>query len=86
VSVPPGHAADVAGPSDEELAEWLSEHTQVDLREVEAGLEEGRRRREFVVSELIDAGYEGDELLVLVVHLTGLTLGEARALILRHLR
>jgi hypothetical protein len=83
VSVPPGYAADVAEPTDEELAEWLAEHAHVDLDEVRAGLEEGRRRRAFVVAELIEAGYEGDELLVLVVHLTGLTLDEARALIAR---
>jgi len=86
VGVVRDHTAAIAEPTDEELAEWLAEHAHVDLEEVEAGLDEGRRRREFVVAELIDAGWEGDELLVLVVHLTGLTLDEARALVARHSR
>ena len=85
MSVRQARATGVAGPTDAELARWLAQHTDTDVRDVEAGLEDGRRRRDFVVSELLDAGYEGDELVVLTVHLTGLPLDDARALIARHL-
>ena len=69
------------GPTDAELARWLADNMHVDVRKVEAELEEGRRRREFVVAELLEAGYAGVELLGLVVHLTGLPVADARALI-----
>ena len=70
-----------AGATDAELARWLADNMHVDVRRVEAELEEGRRRREFVVAELLEAGYSGDELLGLVLHLTGLPVADARALI-----
>jgi hypothetical protein len=66
---------------EEEAVGWLVEHTELDTEEVEKGLEEGRLRREAVVFELVDAGLTGDELLKMVVALTGLPASEARELI-----
>jgi hypothetical protein len=60
---------------------WLAETTGLDVREVEAGFEEGERRRRVVVDELLEAGLEGQELLDLVIRLTGLPLEEAVELI-----
>ena len=66
---------------EEEAVGWLVEHTELDTEEVEKGLEEGRRRREAVVFELVDAGLTGRELVEMVVALTGLPAHEARELI-----
>ena len=71
-------------PPDAELAEWLAARTGMPLDQVERSLEEGARRREFVVSELLEAGVRGGELLELVVRLTGLDDAGARALIAAH--
>ena len=60
---------------------WLAEATQSDPQEVAAELDEGERRRTFVVDELLDAGYRNGELLELAVRLTGLDDSHARALI-----
>ena len=43
----------------DETVGWLAEHTDLELDEVEKGLEEGRLRRHAVVFELVDAGYTG---------------------------
>lgn len=71
-------------PHDAEAAAWLAERTDTSLEEVERSLDEGARRREFVVVELIEAGVTGRELLELVVRLTGLDDASARALIAAH--
>jgi hypothetical protein len=65
----------------DETASWLAEATQRDPGEVAAELDEGVRRRTFVVDELIDAGYRNGELVELAVRLTGLDDLQARALI-----
>ena len=67
---------------EQEAVGWLAEHTGLDLEEVERGLEEGNRRRQAVVRELVEAGYTGRELVALVASLTGLPPREARELIL----
>jgi hypothetical protein len=66
---------------DQTIARWLAVHTDADVIQVETELAEGELRREFVVDELIAAGYEGSELLDLTARLTGLTTGGAKALI-----
>ena len=71
-------------PRDEETAAWLAARTGMPLDQVERGLDEGARRREFVVCELLEAGVRGGELLELVVRLTGLDDASARALISAH--
>ena len=68
-------------PADEDLAAWLAAESGTPLDQVTRGLEEGTRRREFVVEELLEAGVTGAELLGLVVRLTGLDEAEARELI-----
>jgi hypothetical protein len=67
--------------ADDDPASWLADATQSDPSEVAAELEEGERRRTFVVDELLEAGYRDGELLELVVRLTGLDDVHARALI-----
>jgi len=67
--------------TDDDPASWLAEATQSDPTEVAADLDEGERRRVFVVDELIDAGYRNGELLELAVRLTGLGDLQARRLI-----
>ena len=62
-------------------AAWLAAATDSDPTEVAAELDEGERRRTFVVDELIEAGYRDGELLELVARLTGLDDPPARALI-----
>jgi hypothetical protein len=59
-------------PEEHEIAAWLANQTKTDPEQVQA---------EFVVDELIDAGYAGGELVDFVVRLTGLTDAAARALI-----
>ena len=71
-------------PPDEELAAWLASRTGAPLDEVGRELDEGTRRRAFVVDELLEAGLTGPELLDLVVRLTGLDEAGARALIVAH--
>jgi hypothetical protein len=66
---------------DQTIARWLAVHTDADVIQVETELAEGELRREFVVDELLAAGYEGSELLDLAARLTGLTTGGAKALI-----
>jgi hypothetical protein len=66
---------------EDDPATWLAEATQSDPGEVAAELDEGDRRRSFVVDELIDAGYRNGELLELAVRLTGLDDLQARGLI-----
>ncbi len=67
--------------ADGELTSWLADHTDTDADQVAAELEMGARRRAFVVGELIEAGFEGAELLELVIQLTGIERVEAQALI-----
>ncbi len=59
---------------------WLADATGDDSSRVAAELELGERRREFVVDELLDAGYTGEQLLDYVVRLTGLDIRQARSL------
>jgi len=66
---------------DDNPAAWLATATDGDPTEVAAELDEGERRRTFVVDELLDAGYEGGQLLELVERLTGLDDAQARLLI-----
>lgn len=68
-------------PVQDELSSWLAAQTHSDLEQVEAELELGERRRAFVVDELAEAGFTGAELLDLVMRLTGLDRGGAKALI-----
>src|SRR2546425_10299794 len=65
----------------DDSAAWLAAATGRDPTDVAAELDEGARRRVFVVDELLDAGYRDGELLELVERLTGLDDGQARALI-----
>jgi hypothetical protein len=66
---------------DHELADWLAARTDTDTSQVAAELELGRRRREHVVDELVEAGFTGSELLDHVVRLTGVDRSTARSLI-----
>lgn len=66
---------------DHELADWLAARTDTDAAQVAAELELGRRRREFVVDELVEAGFTGSELLEHVVRLTGVDRAAAKSLI-----
>jgi hypothetical protein len=66
---------------DQTIARWLAAHTEADVIQVETELAEGELRREFVVDELLAAGYEGSELLDFTARLTGLTSAVAKALI-----
>ena len=68
-------------PVQHELASWLAAQTHSNPEQVEAELELGERRRAFVVDELAEAGFTGAELLDLVMRLTGLDRGSAKALI-----
>ena len=68
-------------PEDQTIAKWLAVHLEADLSQVERELDEGRLRREFVVDELLAAGFEGAELLDLTTRLTGLTNTGAKTLI-----
>jgi hypothetical protein len=67
--------------AEHEAAEWLADKTGAPLEEVERELDEGARRRDFVVNELVEAGVTGPELLDLVVRLTGVDEAAARDLI-----
>jgi hypothetical protein len=67
--------------ADENEIAWLIEQTGQSREEVERGLQEGRLRRRAVVTELLEAGLHGAELLQMVVRLTGLPEDEARRLI-----
>ena len=67
--------------ADEDEIAWLVEQTGQSREEVERGLQEGSLRRRSVVSELLDAGLRGEELLQMVVRLTGFPEEEARKLI-----
>jgi hypothetical protein len=67
--------------ADNDPASWLADATDSDPQTVAEELDEGARRRTFVVDELLDAGYRDGELLELVVRLTGLDDVNARALI-----
>ncbi|HLM34266.1 MAG TPA: hypothetical protein VK278_00670 [Gaiellaceae bacterium] len=66
---------------DPEEIRWLAETTGLDVREVQEGFEKGDLRRKVVVDELLEAGLEGQELLELVIRLTGLSRAEAIRLI-----
>ncbi len=66
---------------DHNLATWLAAQTHTASEQVEAELELGERRREFVADELIEAGFTGSELHEFVMRLTGLGNAAARALI-----
>jgi hypothetical protein len=67
--------------SDRDPAAWLAAATGKDAADVAAELEEGARRRTFVVNELIEAGFRDRELLDLVMRLTGLDTAQASELI-----
>lgn len=69
---------------DPQVTRWLAAKLGVEPSAVAAELDEGARRRAFVVDELIEAGLEGAALLEGVVRLTGLAVGDARALIGAH--
>lgn len=68
-------------PADPGLASWLAAQGDVDPRQVSAELDVGARRRAFVVDELVDAGFEGSQLVELTMQLTGVDGTEAQALI-----
>ena len=70
--------------ADEDLAEWLAAATGAPPDEVQRELDEGRRKRDFVAGELIEAGLTGTELFQRVLRLTGLDEAAARALIAAH--
>ena len=70
-----------AEPVEPGLASWLAAQGDVDREQVAAELEVGARRRTFVVDELVEAGFEGAELLALTMGLTGLDTTDAQALI-----
>jgi hypothetical protein len=57
------------GPHD--LTPWLADATSTSPEQVEEELEEGDRRRAFVVNELVEAGFAGSMLLLQVIKLTG---------------
>ena len=63
------------------LTSWLADQNAVDAEQVEAELEVGARRRAFVVDELVDAGFDGAQLVELTMGLTGLDSAGAHALI-----
>ena len=63
------------------LTSWLAAQGDVDREQVAAELEVGARRRTFVVDELVEAGFEGAELLALTMGLTGLETTDAQVLI-----
>ena len=71
-------------PVDQEVVAWLAARTGAPPADVEHDLEEGARKRAFVVDELIEAGVTGTELLDLVVRLTGVDEATARSLIAAH--
>ena len=66
---------------DEDVAVWLAAATGMDPDEVAADLELSRWRREFVVHELVDAGYDREQAVDLVARLTGTGEHEARTLV-----
>jgi hypothetical protein len=66
---------------DEDVAVWLAAATGMDPDEVAADLELSRWRRDFVVHELVDAGYDREQAVDLIVRLTGTAEQEARALV-----
>jgi hypothetical protein len=68
-------------PVDEDVAVWLAAATGMDPGEVAADLELSRWRREFVARELVEAGYEREPAVELVVRLTGTAEHEARLLV-----
>jgi hypothetical protein len=68
-------------PAEPGLTSWLAAQGDVDREQVAAELEVGARRRTFVVDELVEAGFEGAELLALTMGLTGLETTDAKALI-----
>ena len=70
-----------AKPVEPGLTSWLAAQGDVDREQVAAELEVGARRRRFVVDELVEAGFEGAELLALTMGLTGLDTTDAQALI-----
>ena len=70
-----------AEPVEPGLTSWLAAQGDVDREQVAAELEVGARRRTFVVDELVEAGFEGAELLALTMGLTGLDTTDAQALI-----
>ncbi len=67
------------GPHD--LTPWLADATSTSPEQVEEELEEGERRRAFVVNELVEAGFAGSMLLLQVIKLTGVDDVTAHALI-----
>ena len=67
--------------NDQDAIDWLAEHTGQARDAIEEGFEKGRLRRRAVVTELVEAGMVGRELLGMVVRLTGLPPDEARQLI-----
>lgn len=71
----------MAPEANHDVAAWLAAQTHTASDQVEAELELGERRRQFVADELIDAGFTGSELHELVMRLTGLGQAVARALI-----
>ena len=66
---------------DEDVAVWLATATGMDPGEVAADLELSRWRRDFVVRELVEAGYERHQAIDLVVRLTGADENDARVLV-----
>ena len=66
---------------DPDLASWLAAQGEVDAEQVAAELELGARRRAFVVDELVDAGFEGAQLIELTMGLTGTDSAGAQKLI-----
>jgi hypothetical protein len=70
--------------SDPDLAQWLARATGTELEVVVRELREAALRRSFVVDELLEAGLAGPVLLDAVLRLTGVSLGDARALVEAH--
>jgi hypothetical protein len=65
----------------DDVAAWLAAATGMDPAQVDAELELGRRRRDFVFNELVEAGYAEESLVDFLVRLTGIDDREARALV-----
>jgi hypothetical protein len=66
--------------TDDDVAVWLARATGSDPVRIAEELALGEQRRAFVLAELTEAGYSGEELVSLLMRLTGLDEREAQAL------
>ena len=73
-------------PDEQEVEEWLAAATDTDPDQVHRELEEGARRREFVVDELLDSGFTVPAVIDGAMRLTGMDEASARELVDLRLR